>query len=33
MTKGASNEEGEEDGMDMIDRLYRYKYMDMMGWI
>ena len=33
MTKGDSNEEGEEDGMDMIDRLYRYKYMDMMGWI
>ena len=33
MTKGDSNGEGEEDGMNMIDRLYRYKYMDMMGWI
>lgn len=33
MTKGDSNEEGEEDGRDMIDRLYRYEYMDMMGWI
>ena len=33
MTKGDSNEEGEEDRRGMIDRLYRYEYMDMMGWI
>ena len=33
MSKGDSNEESEEGGMDIIYRLYRYEYMDMLGWI